>query len=58
MTLTTFADVPWNGPLYERLGYRRLADAELGPELRSVRARETAHGLDRWPRIAMIKRLG
>jgi len=58
VTLTTFADVPWNGPLYERLGYRRLADPELGPGLRSVRDREAAHGLDRWPRIAMIKRVG
>ena len=31
LTLTTFRDVPWNGPYYERLGFRPVAD--LGPEL-------------------------
>lgn len=34
MTLTTFADVPWNGPYYRRLGWRDLPAAELGPEPR------------------------
>ena len=46
VTLTTFVDVPWNGPLYAHLGYRVLADDELGPELRAVRDEETRHGLD------------
>lgn len=53
VTLTTFADVPWNAPYYERLGFRRLADDELTPGLRAIRRREAAHGLDRWPRVAM-----
>ncbi|MER5781854.1 GNAT family N-acetyltransferase [Streptomyces mobaraensis] len=53
LTLTTFADVPWNAPYYERCGFRRLADDEIGPELRAVREREAAHGLDRWPRVCM-----
>ncbi|NEB80740.1 GNAT family N-acetyltransferase [Streptomyces sp. SID14478] len=53
LTLTTFADVPWNAPYYERLGFRRLAEAELTPGLRAVRAAEAAHGLDRWPRVCM-----
>ena len=53
VTLTTFADVPWNAPYYERLGFRRLADAELTDGLRRIRRREAAHGLDRWPRVVM-----
>lgn len=53
LTLTTFRDVPWNGPYYARLGFRPLADDEIGPELRAIREAEIAHGLDRWPRICM-----
>ncbi|MEU4423661.1 GNAT family N-acetyltransferase [Actinoplanes sp. NPDC024001] len=53
LTLTTFAEVAWNAPYYERLGFRRLADAELTPGLRAIRAEEAAHGLDRWPRLVM-----
>ncbi len=53
LTLTTFADVPWNAPYYERLGFRRLADAELTDGLRRIRRREAEHGLDRWPRVVM-----
>jgi GNAT superfamily N-acetyltransferase len=57
LTLTTFADVPWNGPYYERCGFRVLRDAELTPGLRAVRAHETALGLDRWPRVCMRRDL-
>jgi GNAT superfamily N-acetyltransferase len=53
VTLTTFVDVPWNGPLYAHLGYRVLADDELGPELRAVRDEETRHGLDPDRRVCM-----
>ncbi len=53
VTLTTFADVPWNAPYYERLGFRRLAEAELTAGLRWIRRREAEHGLDRWPRVVM-----
>jgi GNAT superfamily N-acetyltransferase len=53
LTLTTFRDVAWNGPYYARLGFRWLADDEIGPELRAVREAEAAHGLDRWPRGCM-----
>ncbi|MCB5169153.1 GNAT family N-acetyltransferase [Streptomyces bambusae] len=55
LTLTTFADVPWNAPYYARCGFTPLDDAGLGPELREIRAREAAHGLDRWPRLAMYR---
>lgn len=53
VTLTTFAEVPWNAPYYLRLGFRVLADAELTPGLRAIRAREASLGLDRWPRVCM-----
>jgi ribosomal protein S18 acetylase RimI-like enzyme len=57
LTLTTFTDVPWNAPYYERCGFRRLAEDELTPGLLEIRAREAAHGLDRWPRVAMRRDL-
>ena len=53
LTLTTYRDVPWNGPYYESLGFRWLADDELTPGLRSLRDEEVARGLDRWPRGSM-----
>jgi|SRR4051812_13144869 GNAT superfamily N-acetyltransferase len=58
LTLTTYTEVAWNGPYYERLGFRRLTDAELTPGLRRIRAAEAAHGLDRWPRAGMLRELG
>ncbi|MGA5820922.1 GNAT family N-acetyltransferase [Kitasatospora sp. NPDC094028] len=57
LTLTTFADVPWNAPYYARLGFRPLADRELTPGLREIRRQEAAHGLDRWPRLCMRRDL-
>lgn len=57
ITLTTYRDVPWNGPYYERCGFRYLTDAEVTPGLRTIRAAEAAHGLDRWPRICMRRDL-
>jgi GNAT superfamily N-acetyltransferase len=57
VTLTTFTQVPWNGPYYARLGFRSLADDELGPGLRAIRRAEIARGLDRWPRTAMRRDL-
>jgi GNAT superfamily N-acetyltransferase len=55
VTLTTFADVPWNAPYYERLGFRRLGGDELTEAMRRIRADEAAHGLDRWPRVVMLR---
>jgi hypothetical protein len=53
VTLTTYADVRWNQPLYEHLGFRVLNDDEIGPELRAIRATEHARGLDVSPRVCM-----
>ncbi|MEU3449303.1 GNAT family N-acetyltransferase [Streptomyces thermolilacinus] len=57
LTLTTFADVPWNAPYYARLGFRALPEAELTDGLRAIRRAEAAHGLDRWPRLCMRRDL-
>ncbi|WP_280457882.1 GNAT family N-acetyltransferase [Nocardia carnea] len=53
ITLTTFVEVEWNGPYYERLGFRYLDGAAETPGLRATRAAEFAQGLDRWPRACM-----
>ena len=58
VTLTTFRDVPWNAPYYERCGYRRLRDDELGPALRALMAAEASHGLDPALRVAMAADVG
>lgn len=55
VTLTAFADVPWNGPLYRNLGFSEIEDSELSPELRRIRRRETDAGLDVRRRIAMSR---
>jgi GNAT superfamily N-acetyltransferase len=57
LTLTTYAEVAWNAPYYERLGFRRLADEELTPGLQAIRLAEAEHGLDRWPRLGMRRDL-
>lgn len=57
ITLTTYTEVPWNGPYYERRGFRYLTDDELTPGLKAIRAAEIAHGLDQWPRACMRRDL-
>jgi GNAT superfamily N-acetyltransferase len=57
LTLCTFVEVPWNGPYYERLGFRYLTPGEETPGLRALRDHERALGLDAWPRAAMIRDL-
>ncbi|MGK5692176.1 GNAT family N-acetyltransferase [Streptomyces sp. URMC 128] len=53
LTLTTFTKIPWNAPYYARLGFRALAETDLTPGLREIRAAEAEHGLERWPRVCM-----
>ena len=57
VTLTTFRDVPWNRPWYERRGYRVLAEDEWTPGLVARREEEAAHGLDPDQRVVMAKAL-
>jgi GNAT superfamily N-acetyltransferase len=53
VTLTTFAEVAWNGPYYRRLGFAPIDDTDCGPELQAIRARERRAGIEVSPRIAM-----
>ncbi len=53
LTLTTFADVAWNGPYYTRLGFRTLDDRLLSPGLQAVRQAEAAAGLPMAQRVCM-----
>jgi GNAT superfamily N-acetyltransferase len=54
--LTTFAEVPWNGPFYRARGFVEMENP--GPGLAAVRAAERAAGLDDLsPRIAMRRPL-
>lgn len=53
VTLTTFTEVPWNGPYYQRLGFDYIPPDEIGPDLAGVRLEEARKGLDRWPRACM-----
>ncbi len=57
LTLTTFVSVAWNGPYYERLGFRYIDPADETPGLSAIRAEERAAGLDRWPRACMRREL-
>jgi len=45
VTLTTFADLPWNGPFYLKTGFRVLSDSELSPSLRNILAQEERLGM-------------
>ena len=58
ITLTTYRDIPWNGPFYARLGFEILEAAELTPELRKRVEEEAARGLDAAQRVVMRKPLG
>jgi GNAT superfamily N-acetyltransferase len=55
LTLTTFLDVPWNAPFYERLGFRTLTPDELTDALRGILETEAKNGLR--GRCAMERRI-
>ncbi len=56
VTLTTFRDVPWNAPYYQRLGFAPVE--VLTPGLAEVVAREAAHGLDPSTRVCLRREVG
>lgn len=58
LTLLTFGDIPWNGPYYERLGFRVVPETGLSPGLAALREAEPAKGLDPARRVAMRRDLG
>ncbi len=54
VTLTTFRDVPWNAPFYERLGFEEVTALDAHPRLAGELAVEADHGLPADRRCAMI----
>jgi GNAT superfamily N-acetyltransferase len=54
VTLCTFADVPWNGPFYARLGFEEIPAPS--PALRALRQREVQLGLDGMGRRCVMRR--
>jgi GNAT superfamily N-acetyltransferase len=58
MSLTTYRDVPWNGPFYAGLGFREVEEGRLERFQRDLRDRERALGLDEpGTRVVMERRL-
>lgn len=53
VTLTTYRDVPWNGPWYGRRGFVEIDETQLTPDLHEILERERAMGLEPPARIAM-----
>jgi ribosomal protein S18 acetylase RimI-like enzyme len=58
VTLTTFRDVPWNAPAYERFGFRQVQPQHLSPRHKRLFCAESAAGLDVGSRCAMRLDLG
>lgn len=57
LTLTTFREVPWNEPYYQRLGFITLDREDLAPRLKAVLDAEVNAGLPPTQRCAMKKPL-
>jgi hypothetical protein len=53
VTLTTFRDLPWNAPFYQRMGFIVLTDDSLDPHLREALQAEIAHGFPAERRCTM-----
>ncbi|AJO78545.1 GNAT family N-acetyltransferase [Pseudomonas sp. MRSN 12121] len=53
LTLSTFRQVPWNEPFYQRCGFVTLEGEQLDPRLQQVLAEEARHGLPAARRCAM-----
>jgi GNAT superfamily N-acetyltransferase len=57
VTLSTFADLPWNGPFYRKRGFRDLSPSEWTAGMRAIREREARHGLRVAARVFMRREL-
>lgn len=54
--LTTYADIAWNAPAYERMGFVRVAEDRCGPEVRRILAEERRALPEPDQRVAMVWR--
>lgn len=57
VTLSTFINVPFNGPFYEKLGFEAVSPMALGEEYVTLRQNEAAAGLDITQRQFMVRYL-
>lgn len=57
VTLSTFRDVPWNAPFYQKRNFRNLDAVEFTPEMIRLREIEDAKGLPVDRRVVMIRQL-
>lgn len=57
LSLTTFADVPWNAPYYARLGFRQLPASQCTAGLAELMREEARRGLAAARRVAMRREL-
>lgn len=53
ITLTTYRDVPWNGPFYASMGFEIEEADAVTPGLREILEEEAERGLDGSRRVAM-----
>ena len=54
VTLSTFQNIPWNAPFYQKLGFRVMREKEIGINLQNIRTEEAQNGLPISERILMI----
>ncbi|MTB68476.1 GNAT family N-acetyltransferase [Providencia sp. wls1943] len=54
VTLTTFRDIPWNAPYYQRLGFSIMEETQLTSELQDILQHEVDAGFQKIDRCAML----
>lgn len=57
ITLTTFREIPWNMPWYQRSGFVEFVPGTERPELLTICQHEKESEVGLKPRVAMIKKL-
>ncbi len=57
IALTTFRDVPWNAPFYQKLEYEIVGEPDLDTVFLAWLKGDGARGLDQTRRVVMRKRL-
>jgi GNAT superfamily N-acetyltransferase len=57
IVLNTYADVPWNAPWYERLGFAVVPEAEWNADMRAIAEEQAEDGEDWGRRVHMRKQL-
>jgi hypothetical protein len=55
VSLTTFRDVPFNQPFYERLGFAELSVADAPVALQASFRAEVPDGIDPAERVLMVR---